>query len=141
MFTREQMSNKVALSYFSRIFFILFVISIFPLSSFGSDSLVAPDTVSSKPKADAIATTMRVIVGAYQKLLTDIETHNCPMKPSCSAFAVEVIKKTNPFKAILLISDRLIRDNGFARRYYRTDKDGKLLDPSQRYLDCEKERR
>jgi len=105
------------------------------------DSLAVPDTTSGAPVGNAVGTAAKAALNVYRVGITDTETHNCPMKPSCSGFAVRVLKKAGPLKALLLIADRLIRDNSFAKNYYERGEDGLLIDPVDRYLDWEKKQR
>jgi putative component of membrane protein insertase Oxa1/YidC/SpoIIIJ protein YidD len=48
-------------------------------------------------------------IGFYQKYISGIRGHECPMYPSCSNFGLKSFKESNFAKAFLLTSDRLLR--------------------------------
>ena len=49
----------------------------------------------------------------YRKFLTHFLKSNCIFTPTCSAYAVEAIKKRNVFIAFILIVWRILRCNPF----------------------------
>jgi len=114
---------------------------IFALPLLAMDSLAMPDTLRKTSRYNAISTIGRGSIEIYQKLITDLDAQECPMNPSCSEFASRVFHKTNPIKALFLTADRLMRDNHFAQRYYRKDKNGKLIDDVERYIRCAQKKR
>ena len=106
-----------------------------------ADSLNSPDTISAQPQGNSLNMVFKSALKIYSKGITDTENHNCPMTPSCSAFAREAFAKTSAVKAILLTVDRLLRDNSFARKHYKRNEHGLLIDPIERYIECEKRQR
>ncbi len=78
--------------------------------------------------------TAKTLLDGYQNLITDLDARECPMSPSCSEFSRRAFSKTGFARALFLTSDRLIRDNSFAKRYYHKNKNGKLVDPVERYI-------
>lgn len=80
-----------------------------------------------------------ILVNGYRLFVSEPDGENCPFDPSCSRFFIESLKQTNLFEAILLASDRLIRDTSFGNkhRHYHIDKFGKLIDPPSRYIELE----
>lgn len=81
----------------------------------------------------------KILVNGYSLFISEPDGENCPFDPSCSRFFIESLKQTNVFEAVLLASDRLIRDTSFGNKYkhYHTDIFGKLIDPPSRYLELE----
>lgn len=81
----------------------------------------------------------KLLVNAYRLFTSEPDGDNCPFTPSCSRFFIESLQKTNLFEAVLMASDRLIRDTSFGNKYehYHIDKFGKLIDPPSRYLDLD----
>ncbi len=81
----------------------------------------------------------KLLVNAYRFFISEPDGDNCPFSPSCSRFFIESLQQTNVFEAVLMASDRLIRDTSFGNKYehYHVDKFGKLIDPPSRYLDLE----
>lgn len=103
-----------------------------------TDSLEAPDTTACAPPANAVEVVADSLFGIYEKGISPTETHECPMSPSCSAFAKRAIRQVGVLKGLLLTADRLLRDNRFAQNYYSRNKDGKLIDPVERYTQWKK---
>lgn len=66
----------------------------------------------------------------YQKYISDIRPISCPMYPSCSHYAVDVLKEKGFFEGMSLLSDRLMRDGHDAKHYdiSLTEKGFKVLD-------------
>lgn len=66
----------------------------------------------------------------YQKYISGIRPVSCPMYPSCSYFAIDVLKEKGFIEGMSLISDRLIRDGHDAKHYdiTLTEKGFKVLD-------------
>jgi putative component of membrane protein insertase Oxa1/YidC/SpoIIIJ protein YidD len=87
-------------------------------------------------KGDIPEVAMKLLVNGYRLFISEPDGENCPFKPSCSRFLIEALKRTNLFEAILLASDRLIRDTSFSDKYkhYPSDKHGYLIDPPNRYI-------
>lgn len=83
---------------------------------------------------------LKILAMGYWFFISDQDGENCPFNPSCSQFAVESFKEANPLFALMMTSDRLIRDtNIFDRaghyRYYKK----RLYDPvTNHVLDTEK---
>jgi putative component of membrane protein insertase Oxa1/YidC/SpoIIIJ protein YidD/tetratricopeptide (TPR) repeat protein len=48
-------------------------------------------------------------IGVYQKYVSGIRGHECPMYPSCSNFGLKAFNKRNFMSACVLTSDRLMR--------------------------------
>lgn len=108
---------------------------------FAVDSLETPDTLVSARKANTLSVCASILLKGYKKGISNLETHECPMTPSCSEFALEAFRRTNPLKALFLAVDRLTRDNSFAKYYYPKNEKGKLVDPLDRYIKCDKKPR
>ena len=68
----------------------------------------------------------------YQKVISSQDLPSCVFHPSCSRFALTSIQEFGVVKGALLASDRLMRCNPFAMRYYPFDGE-KLADPPQKY--------
>jgi len=50
-------------------------------------------------------------VGFYQSYISPVNGERCPMTPSCSAYAVQAIKKHGFFIGIMMTADRLIHES------------------------------
>lgn len=87
-------------------------------------------------KGDVPEVVFRVLVNGYRLFISEPDGENCPFSPSCSRFFVEALGETNIVEAVLLTSDRLIRDTSFDNKYkhYHIDKHGYLIDPPSRYI-------
>ncbi len=72
----------------------------------------------------------------YWFAFSDLDGDNCPFHPTCSAFFVKAVKKTNIFQGLLMFADRFTRDSNFFKRkdHYTIDETGKLYDPVENYL-------
>ncbi len=81
----------------------------------------------------------KILVNGYRLFISEPDGENCPFNPSCSRFFIESLQQTNIFEAVLMTSDRLIRDTSFGDKYkhYHVDKFGRLIDPPSRYLELE----
>lgn len=81
----------------------------------------------------------KILVNGYRLFISEPDGDNCPFTPSCSRFFIESLRQTNLFEAVLMASDRLIRDTSFGNKYehYHIDKFGRLIDPPSRYLELE----
>jgi putative membrane protein insertion efficiency factor len=73
-----------------------------------------------------------VWIRIYQKGISSQDLPSCVFHPSCSRFAFGAIEQYGAFKGILLASDRLLRCNPFAHKYYQFDGE-KFSDPVNRY--------
>jgi len=76
------------------------------------------------------------IINIYWLFISDVDGDNCSFQPSCSAFFVEAIDKTNIFKATLLFADRFTRDTNIfdKNKKYTLTKFDKLYDPVDNYI-------
>lgn len=54
----------------------------------------------------------------YRKILSPMLKSNCIFQPTCSAYAIEAIKKRNVFIAFFLIVWRLLRCNSLNKGGY-----------------------
>lgn len=63
--------------------------------------------------AEVIANTL---TSSYWFLVSDVDGDNCPFKPSCSTFFVEVIKETNLLQGTVMFFDRFTRDMNIFNR-------------------------
>ena len=71
----------------------------------------------------------------YQICIATQDMSVCSFTPSCSHFAFQALKNVPPFLAVLLASDRLLRDNPLAAGHYRINpKTGRFADPLAFYL-------
>lgn len=50
-------------------------------------------------------------VGFYQSYISPVNGERCPMIPTCSAYAVQAIKKHGFFIGIMMTADRLIHES------------------------------
>ncbi len=73
-----------------------------------------------------------VWIRIYQKGMSSQDLPSCVFHPSCSRFAFGCIERCGVAKGVLLASDRLMRCNPFAYRYYDFDGE-KFVDPVSRY--------
>ena len=66
----------------------------------------------------------------YQKYISEIRPISCPMYPSCSFYAMDVLKEKGFVEGMSLVSDRLMRDGHDAQHYdiTLTKKGFKVLD-------------
>lgn len=63
-----------------------------------------------------LAASAKLFVMGYWFFISDLDGDNCPFTPSCSAFLIQSLKKTNILKASLMFGDRFMRDaNLFGR--------------------------
>lgn len=82
-------------------------------------------------------TAVKPFLIAYWIFIADADGDLCPFEPSCSAFFLQGLKKTNLAEATLLFADRFTRDANIYNRFerYRFDyRAVKFLDPVERYL-------
>lgn len=82
--------------------------------------------------------TMFMISGlknAYYFFISDLDGDNCPFTPSCSAFFVEAVRETNPFKGALMFADRFTRDLNLFKStsHYHIHPSGRFYDPVSNY--------
>ena len=47
----------------------------------------------------------------YQTFISSQDGDNCPMRPSCSQFGFEALRRYGFFQGSLMTADRLVRDN------------------------------
>ncbi len=72
---------------------------------------------------------------AYQVFVATQDMSVCNFTPSCSHFAQEAFQRLSPFQALLLASDRLLRDNPSVGGQYPVDpQTGRYSDPLDFYL-------
>lgn len=62
----------------------------------------------------------------YRKHVTHILKSNCIFTPTCSAYALEALKKRNVFIAMILIIWRILRCNPFNKGGYDPVPDSKF---------------
>ncbi|MCK5832681.1 membrane protein insertion efficiency factor YidD [bacterium] len=114
----------------------LFLILMFGVSFADSTGV----DISEKGKGNNSNNTIKIVskglLEFYQKYITDLDAHRCPMEPSCSEFSKLAFKKTGPLRALLLTSDRLMRDNSLSQKEYKKNEEGKKIDPIERYIEC-----
>ncbi len=80
-------------------------------------------------------TTILAALRLYQIFVATQDMPVCNFTPSCSHFAQEAFRNVSPFKALLLASDRLLRDNPWvAGQYPINPKTGRFSDPLDFYL-------
>ena len=65
------------------------------------------------------------LVKFYRKFITHLLPSRCIYTPSCSAYALEALKKRNVFVAIILIIYRILRCNPFSKGGYDPVPDSK----------------
>ena len=53
------------------------------------------------------------LIRAYQICISPLFPRSCRFEPTCSAYAMEAIKKYGPFKGLLLSIRRILRCNPF----------------------------
>ena len=71
----------------------------------------------------------------YQIFIATQDMSVCNFTPSCSHFAEEAFQTVSPFRALLLASDRLLRDNPSVAGHYPINrKTGRFSDPLDFYL-------
>ncbi len=72
----------------------------------------------------------------YKNLFSNYDGDNCAFYPSCSAFFVKAVHKTNFINGALLFVDRFTRDLNFAKALnnYPIYKDGHFYDPLTKYI-------
>ena len=68
---------------------------------------------------------LTAVIKFYRKHLTYAIKSNCIFTPTCSAYALEALKKRNVFVAIGLIIWRILRCNSFSKGGYDPVPDGK----------------
>lgn len=72
---------------------------------------------------------------AYYSVLSEYDGDNCPFHPSCSAFFVESVERTNIIEGGLMFADRFTRDINFFKGYnsYPLHFTGRFYDPVYKY--------
>ena len=65
------------------------------------------------------------MVKFYRKYITHILRSRCIYTPSCSAYALEALRKRNVFVALLLIAFRILRCNPLSKGGYDPVPDSK----------------
>ena len=74
------------------------------------------------------------LIKGYQQLLSSQDKPSCVFTPSCSNFGSQCFAYYNPFKAVVLTSDRLQRCHGGAYPFYPFDSiTNRLSDPVENY--------
>lgn len=58
------------------------------------------------------------IIRAYQKCISPLFPPCCRFTPTCSAYALEALKKYGPFKGMILTIKRILRCNPFCKGGY-----------------------
>lgn len=95
-----------------------------------------PTHLSEKPAPDHSIGLFRssalVWIRIYQTVIASQDLPSCVFHPSCSRFAFDAIKQYGAIKGILLSTDRLMRCNPFAYKYYQFDG-SKFADPVLKY--------
>ncbi len=82
-----------------------------------------------------VKTTILGMLRLYQIFIATQDMPVCNFTPSCSHFAQQAFQTVSPFKALLLASDRLLRDNPSVAGHYPPDrKTGRYADPLDFYL-------
>jgi len=75
------------------------------------------------------------VLRLYQIFIATQDMPVCNFTPSCSHFAEDAFRAVSPFRALLLASDRLLRDNpSVAGHYPINPKTGHFSDPLALYL-------
>ena len=72
-----------------------------------------------------ISKILQGIIKFYRKYITYILRSNCIFTPTCSAYALEALKKRNVFVAIGLIIWRILRCNPLSKGGYDPVPDSK----------------
>ena len=72
---------------------------------------------------------------SYWFFISDVDGDNCPFNPTCSAFLIESVEKTNIFQGTLMFFDRFTRDMNIYKRdeHYPRVKSGHYFDPASNY--------
>ncbi len=71
----------------------------------------------------------------YQIFIATQDMSVCNFTPSCSHFAEQAFQNLSPFRALLLASDRLLRDNPSVAGHYSVDaQTGRFADPLNFYM-------
>lgn len=65
------------------------------------------------------------LVKFYRKFITNLLPSRCIYTPTCSAYALEALKKHNVFTALFLIGYRILRCNPFSKGGYDPVPDSK----------------
>ena len=72
----------------------------------------------------------------YWIFISDVDGDNCPFSPSCSAFFMQSVKKTNIIQGLLMFADRFTRDMDIyykQQRYPLIKSGNKFYDPPSLY--------
>ena len=86
------------------------------------------DTLPAQEWLNGVSLTAEALLGAYQGVVTGQDAQSCQFETGCSKFSRIAFRTRNPFVATLMTSDRLIRCNPFAKKYYCDDSTGHLSD-------------
>ncbi len=80
---------------------------------------------------DAVVSQRTFLYALYQRFLSPIDGHRCPMRPSCSKYSREAIQEYGFFKGLLLTMDRLLRCGSDLHLYQEIREEGvpRFLDP------------
>jgi len=70
----------------------------------------------------------------YKEFIASQDSYSCVFTPTCSEFAIMVIRKKGAFMGLLSSFDRLSRCNGLSPELYKIDQqNSKLIDPVSDY--------
>jgi putative component of membrane protein insertase Oxa1/YidC/SpoIIIJ protein YidD len=75
------------------------------------------------------------IAYTYWFFISDVDGDNCPFRPSCSAFLLQSVEKTNIAQGMLMFFDRFTRDMNVYKGHdhYPRVTSGYFYDPPQIY--------
>ncbi|MBW7841649.1 MAG: membrane protein insertion efficiency factor YidD [Ignavibacteriota bacterium] len=59
---------------------------------------------------------LKPVINAYRFFISDVDGDNCPFYPTCSAFLLASVQRTNIFQGTLMFFDRFSRDTNIFER-------------------------
>jgi len=79
---------------------------------------------------------LKSVANVYWFFISDVDGDNCSFNPTCSAFFIQSVEKTNIVQGTLMFFDRFTRDMDIFGKlnHYPRVPDGHLFDPPNLYI-------
>jgi putative component of membrane protein insertase Oxa1/YidC/SpoIIIJ protein YidD len=102
----------------------------FPAAPLFADDLRPPE----RTKNASLRNPAILAIRSWQVFSRNVPFHilDCQFRPSCSEYGVAAIQEAGTLRGMLYSTDRIMRCNPGARRYYARGADGKLRDDFRR---------
>lgn len=79
-------------------------------------------------KVSLLRLPFEVVYTGYRNYLSSLDGSHCPMKPSCSQYAIQAIRKHGLLPGLAMGADRLTRCGLHPQYFERDSATGRLLD-------------